>query len=122
MCDLKGPAHVINLSEISRMMDKERWLEEGLLHDLRQLLTDSKQLPIVDNVPDLVKMAEHIFLKLDAEQLTGLHLWHPKMPQDLWGCLRYEFPGRWEQLTRAFRGTTHPGWRWDLHQEPSCWV
>ena len=116
--DLRGNYQVVNLSEISTFTDEERRDEDGVLYDIRTLLVNPRYLRIVENVGDLVKFAERIFLKLDPEQVTPLYAWHPRMGRDLWGAIRYEFPHLCENLTRAFKGTTHPGWRWDLSEDP----
>ena len=116
--DLRGNLQLINLQEICRMSDEERRAENGPLYDVRTLLVDDKYLRIVDNVPDLVKFCERIFVKLKPEQVTGLASWHPKMETDLWGGIKYEFPTRYASWVRAFAGTTHPGWKWELQEDP----
>ena len=116
--DLRGNLQLINLQEICRMSDEERRAENGPLYDVRTLLVDDKYLRIVDNVPDLMKFCERIFVKLKPEQVTGLASWHPKMETDLWGGIKYEFPNRYASWVRAFAGTTHPGWKWGLQEDP----
>ena len=108
--NLRGDCQVINLTEVAAMADEEKRDEEGILRDLYVLLTNSRLLRIVENVGDLIKFGERVFWKLDADQFTPIHVWHPQMPKGVWGGVKYEFPERWRALTRGFEGTTHAGW------------
>ena len=114
IADLQGNAQLLNMTEILQMTDEERRNESGELQDIRSLLTDSNRLKIVENVADLVRFGERIFMKLDAGQFTSLQAWHPQMGCDFMGSIRYEFPEQQEPLMQVFQGTSHFGWRWDL--------
>ena len=99
------------------MTDEERRLEEGMLQDLRTLMVDPRLFKVVENLADLSRLGDRIFVKIDPANFTSLQSWHPKMVKDFWGAIRYEFPSRLEQLTSPFKGITYGGWRWDLRGE-----
>ena len=117
ICNLRGESQLINLSEISKMADDER-RSDARLEDLKTLIADPNTFKIVEGVSDLEKLGERIFQKVKTEDLVPLSGWHPKMRAGFLPTVLYEFPGRYEALTVAFRGEQHPGWRWQFGRDP----
>ena len=116
--DLRGNLQVINLGEVEEMTKEEKTNNDGPLYDIRTLLTNQNYLRIVEQAAEVLKLGERLGIDLDPTKFTPLQFWHPKMPRDIWGSLKFEFPAKWEQLTLAFKGSEEPGWRWDLQPMP----
>ena len=117
VCDLRGGAQMIKLTEISSMSDEEKRNSE-LLEDIKTLIADPKMFKVVENVVDLVRLGERIFHRIDVEEFVPLDTWHNPLGRGFLPGVQYEYPQRYQALTLGFRGDRHPGWYWtDHHQE-----
>ena len=117
ICNLRGDAQFINLTEISAMTEEERRQGE-ILNDLKTLLSDPNTFKIVDNVANLVRFGERVFHRLEAEGFVGLDSWHPKLRLGFVPTVKMEYPQKYAALTLPFKGERHSGWRWGFGQDP----
>ena len=114
--NLRGDAHLVNLTEVSGMGNDERKNNE-YVKDLGTRFLDPKTLKIINRMEDLVRFCGRVHLSVDPDQFVNLKAWHPTLEDVFVNTIRYEHPGRYDTLTLAFRGERVAGWRWNPDSE-----
>ena len=98
------------------MSDDERRRDDSLT-DIKTLLADPKTFKVTEGTADLVRFGERIFQRIQPEDVLSLDSWHPDLKKEFMASVKLEFPAKYEALTLAFRGSRHPGWRWDINSD-----
>ena len=114
LCNLKGEAAAIDLTEVSPMTPEKRKTDTFLL-DLKALFLDEHSLKVVENVGDLIQLGERVHAPVKDEFYVDLQTWHQHMTTEYWPSIRYIFPSYVDSLTAPFKlGEGKWGWQWEL--------